>query len=296
MPLAKIKAEHSRADIFSSDKLRIGNGAAKPESGLGIIPAQVKQTGWTRTPALEHPRLIFSTIKQQPLIIIGFGLRSREHVAVAAALVRGMCRVTERYIGSYTSLADYVQDMTEDSMTISQSLQYYIDCQAMARDAGQPNLAMAQPAADLLRTPIFAQPFLNKGQQRPTHLAYPPVALCLPILGQRLRIMIIIARLLRIALQLAADRRAVHANIAGNLGLRYPAFQQRRNLTAIFITQVTMAWHRRPPMGESPLKTYPRHTLNPAMLRFIIERAVIVTHTKPTQAKIAKNYPLFSMD
>ena len=42
-----------------------------------------------------------------------------------------------RWHGSscYPSLADYVQEMTEDSMTIPQTLQYYIDWQAMARDA-----------------------------------------------------------------------------------------------------------------------------------------------------------------
>ena len=43
--------------------------------------------------------------------------------------------LTARYHGCFTSLADYVQDMTEDSMTIPQTLQYYIDWQAMARDA-----------------------------------------------------------------------------------------------------------------------------------------------------------------
>jgi antirestriction protein len=43
--------------------------------------------------------------------------------------------LTERYLGQYTSLGDYVQEMTEVSMTIPQSLQYYIDWQAMARDA-----------------------------------------------------------------------------------------------------------------------------------------------------------------
>ena len=41
----------------------------------------------------------------------------------------------ERYHGCFASLADYVQNTTEDSMTIPQSLQYYIDWQAMARDA-----------------------------------------------------------------------------------------------------------------------------------------------------------------
>jgi antirestriction protein len=43
--------------------------------------------------------------------------------------------ITERYHGCFTSLADHVQEMTEDSMTIPQTLQYYIDWQAMARDA-----------------------------------------------------------------------------------------------------------------------------------------------------------------
>ncbi|MDX5984934.1 antirestriction protein ArdA [Sphingomonas echinoides] len=41
----------------------------------------------------------------------------------------------DRYIGSYTSLADYVQELTEDTTTIPASLRYYIDWQAMARDA-----------------------------------------------------------------------------------------------------------------------------------------------------------------
>ena len=43
--------------------------------------------------------------------------------------------ITERYHGCFKSLADYVQEITEDSMTIPQTLQYYIDWQAMARDA-----------------------------------------------------------------------------------------------------------------------------------------------------------------
>jgi antirestriction protein len=43
--------------------------------------------------------------------------------------------MAERYLGSYTSLTDYVQDITEESLTIPQVLQYYIDWQSMARDA-----------------------------------------------------------------------------------------------------------------------------------------------------------------
>ena len=43
--------------------------------------------------------------------------------------------LTERYHGCFKSLADYVQEITEDTLTIPQTLQYYIDWQAMARDA-----------------------------------------------------------------------------------------------------------------------------------------------------------------
>jgi antirestriction protein len=39
------------------------------------------------------------------------------------------------YLGSYPSLADYVQELTEDTTAIPASLRYYIDWQAMARDA-----------------------------------------------------------------------------------------------------------------------------------------------------------------
>lgn len=40
----------------------------------------------------------------------------------------------DRHLGQYQSLADYVQDVTEETNAIPQSLRYYIDWQAMARD------------------------------------------------------------------------------------------------------------------------------------------------------------------
>lgn len=43
--------------------------------------------------------------------------------------------MTDRYLGAYASLADYVQEQTEETVTIPASLRYYIDYQAMARDA-----------------------------------------------------------------------------------------------------------------------------------------------------------------
>lgn len=41
----------------------------------------------------------------------------------------------DRHLGAYASLADYVQELTEESTAIPSSLRYYIDYQAMARDA-----------------------------------------------------------------------------------------------------------------------------------------------------------------
>ena len=43
--------------------------------------------------------------------------------------------MTDRYLGCYASLADYMEEVTEDSITIPQPLAYYIDWEAMGRDA-----------------------------------------------------------------------------------------------------------------------------------------------------------------
>ena len=40
-----------------------------------------------------------------------------------------------RYLGEHASLADYVQDLTEETTAIPHVLRYYIDYRAMARDA-----------------------------------------------------------------------------------------------------------------------------------------------------------------
>ena len=66
-----------------------------------------------------------------------------EHGALASALLDHYSgdlgeaeeALSDRYIGAYASLADYVQELTEETVTIPASLRYYIDYQAMARDA-----------------------------------------------------------------------------------------------------------------------------------------------------------------
>ncbi len=42
--------------------------------------------------------------------------------------------IEDRYLGRYDSLADYARELTEQSVSIPEALQYYVDWQAMARD------------------------------------------------------------------------------------------------------------------------------------------------------------------
>lgn len=66
-----------------------------------------------------------------------------EHGEISAALLdhysgdldEATQAMTDRYMGEHTSLADYVQEQTEESTTIPHGLRYYIDYQAMACDA-----------------------------------------------------------------------------------------------------------------------------------------------------------------
>lgn len=66
-----------------------------------------------------------------------------EHGAVGAAVLdyysgdldEAQEAMRDRYMGSHASLADYVQELTEESTAIPHALRYYIDYQAMARDA-----------------------------------------------------------------------------------------------------------------------------------------------------------------
>jgi antirestriction protein len=66
-----------------------------------------------------------------------------DHGEVGAALLDYFCgdldeaceALTNRYLGAHASLADYMQDMTEESAAVPHPLRYYIDWLAMARDA-----------------------------------------------------------------------------------------------------------------------------------------------------------------
>lgn len=66
-----------------------------------------------------------------------------EHGALGAELIDHFCgaldearrALEDRHLGQYQSLADYVQMVTEETIAIPEALHYYVDYDAMARDA-----------------------------------------------------------------------------------------------------------------------------------------------------------------
>jgi antirestriction protein len=66
-----------------------------------------------------------------------------EHGALGAAVVdhysgdlaEAREALEDRYLGTYASLADYMQEITEEMKELPHSLRYYIDYHAMAHDA-----------------------------------------------------------------------------------------------------------------------------------------------------------------
>lgn len=63
--------------------------------------------------------------------------------------------ISDRYMGNHASLADYMQELTEETTAIPPSLRYYIDYRAMARDAEiNGDLFTVQTAFDVVH--VFA--------------------------------------------------------------------------------------------------------------------------------------------
>ncbi|WCT74293.1 antirestriction protein ArdA [Sphingomonas naphthae] len=75
--------------------------------------------------------------------IAGLAAFIAEHGALGAALIdhcdgdleRAREVMEDGYLGCHASLADYVQELTEDANVVPEQLRYYINWQAMARDA-----------------------------------------------------------------------------------------------------------------------------------------------------------------
>lgn len=75
------------------------------------------------------------TVSEVAAFIVEHGKLGAELIVYFGGVEDARQAMEERYHGVFSSLADYVQELTEDTLTISESVQFYIDWQAMARDA-----------------------------------------------------------------------------------------------------------------------------------------------------------------
>lgn len=77
--------------------------------------------------------------------------------------------MTERHLGSYTRVADYIQEVTEEALAIPTALRFYIDWEAMARDGEMSGIFLRSPS---LWTRCMCSRDADKEM---SHAAAPPV-------------------------------------------------------------------------------------------------------------------------
>ncbi|MEJ7928286.1 antirestriction protein ArdA [Sphingobium sp. AN641] len=74
-------------------------------------------------------------VAEKAAFIAAHGKLGAELFTYYGSLAEARDALEDRYHGQFESVADFMQESTEGSMTIPKRLQYYIDWQAMARDA-----------------------------------------------------------------------------------------------------------------------------------------------------------------
>lgn len=79
-------------------------------------------------------------VAEMAAFIAEHGKLGAELIAHFGELDEARAAIADRYYGAYSDLADYVQGITEECLTIPESLRFYIDWQAMARDAEMSGL------------------------------------------------------------------------------------------------------------------------------------------------------------
>ena len=113
-----------------------------------------------------------------------------------------------------------------------------------------------QPAADLLRAPLFLRQFLlDLADEAWRHLTRHARCGGTPGGCFLLCLFVAIPFAASIAFDLVCDRRTVHADLPRNLGFGAAAFQERVNLATFVIGQVMMAFgHVSPVRCGSPTR------------------------------------------
>ncbi len=74
-------------------------------------------------------------VAEKAAFIVAHGKLGAELIAHYGDIEEAREAIEGRYHGTYADLADYVQSVTEECLTIPDGLRYYIDWRAMARDA-----------------------------------------------------------------------------------------------------------------------------------------------------------------
>lgn len=75
------------------------------------------------------------SVAEKAAFIAEHGKLGAELISHFGELDEARAAINDRYHGEFSDLADYMQGITEESLTIPESLRFYIDWQAMARDA-----------------------------------------------------------------------------------------------------------------------------------------------------------------
>lgn len=75
------------------------------------------------------------SVAETAAFIAEYGKLGAELVGYFGELDEAREAITDRYHGAYSDLADYMQGITEECLTIPENLRFYIDWKAMARDA-----------------------------------------------------------------------------------------------------------------------------------------------------------------
>lgn len=75
------------------------------------------------------------SVGEKAAFIAEHGKLGAELIAHFGELEEAQEAINERYHGEFSDLADYVQEITEECIAIPESLRFYIDWKAMARDA-----------------------------------------------------------------------------------------------------------------------------------------------------------------
>ncbi|KQN01038.1 antirestriction protein [Sphingobium sp. Leaf26] len=76
----------------------------------------------------------FERVAELATFVIEYGKLGAEVFSYFGSLAEARSALSDQYAGQYESLADFAQEITEESANIPDTLRYYLDYERMARD------------------------------------------------------------------------------------------------------------------------------------------------------------------